>query len=187
MSAARAGAGTAAPRLYGLLAEYEQPEALIEAARTIKAAGYVHLEGYSPFPIEELPEVLHLPASKVPLYTLIGGILGGGGAYFMLWYSSVIDWPWNIGGRPHNSWPSFIPITFELTVLGASLFAVFSMLALNGFPRPHHPVFNAPAFLRASRDRFFLCVEAEDPRFDPAGTRAQLEATEAVAVHEVPQ
>lgn len=173
--------------LYGLLAEYEEPEPLVEAVRRARQAGYRRMEPFSPFPVEELAEAQRLPSSRVPLITLIGGILGGGGAYFMLWYSSVIDWPWNIGGRPHNSWPSFIPITFELTVLGASLCAVFGMLALNGLPRPHHPVFNVPAFLRASRDRFFLCLEAEDPLFDPDATLAFLRSTRALEVYEVPR
>ena len=173
------------PTLYGFLAEYGEPEPLIAAVRRAREAGYRRLETYTPFPVEELAEAQALRSSRVPLITLIGGLIGGGGAYFMLWYSSVIDWPWDVGGRPHNSWPSFIPITFELTVLGASLCAVFGMLALNGLPRLHHPIFSAPAFRRASRDRFFLCLEAEDPLFDSETARALLDRTGPLAVHEV--
>jgi hypothetical protein len=176
-----------APRLYGLMAEFTQPEPLLEAARRASDAGYSRVEAYSPFEVEGLAHSLRLPPSRVPLFTLLGGILGGGGAYFMLWYSSVVDLPWNVGGRPTNSWTSFIPITFELTVLGASFGAVLSMLILNRLIRIHHPVFQVPAFLRASRDRFFLCLRAEDPAFERAGTRAFLEGLGPVAVHEVPQ
>lgn len=171
--------------IYGLMAEFETSDALLAAAARTCEAGYKRTDGYSPFPLHGLAEALGFRRTRLPLVTLIGGLLGGGGAYFMMWYASVLSYPINIGGRPLHSWPAFIPITFELTVLGASFAALFGMLALNGLPRPHHPVFNVPEFVRASRDRFFLVIEARDPKFDIAATRRFLEDLQPSRVYEV--
>jgi hypothetical protein len=154
------------PPLYGLMAEFDNPTDLVEAARRTYDAGYRRINGYSPFPIEELSDAIGFHSSRLPLIVLIGGILGGLAGYFMMYYMEVIDYPINVGGRPFHSWPSFIPITFETTVLGAALAAIFGMLALNKLPQPYHPVFNAERFALATRDRFFLVIEADDPKFD---------------------
>jgi hypothetical protein len=154
------------PPLYGLMAEFDNPTELVEAARQTYDAGYRRINGYSPFPIPELWEAIGFHKTRLPLIVLIGGILGGLGGYFMMYYMEVIDYPINVGGRPFHSWPAFIPITFETTVLCAALAAVFGMLALNKLPQPYHPVFNAERFALATRDRFFLVIEARDPKFD---------------------
>jgi hypothetical protein len=154
------------PPLYGLMAEFDNPTDLVEAARRTYDAGYRRINGYSPFPIEELSDAIGFHKTRLPLIVLIGGILGGLGGYFMMYYMEVIDYPLNVGGRPFHSWPAFIPITFETTVLGAALAAIFGMLALNKLPQPYHPVFNAERFALATRDRFFLVIEADDPKFD---------------------
>src|SRR5438477_4705919 len=154
------------PDLYGLMAEFDDPNAIVVAARRAYTEGYRRMNAYSPFPIEELSEAIGFHHNRLPLIVLIGGILGGLSGYLLQYYTAVIDYPINIGGRPLHSWPAFIPITFEMTVLGAALFAVLGMLALNGLPMPYHPVFNAPRFELASRNRFFLCIETRDPKFD---------------------
>lgn len=171
--------------IYALMAEFETSDALLEAAARTCEAGYRRTDGYSPFPLHGLAEALGFRRTRLPLITLIGGVLGGGAAYFMMWYASVLSYPINVGGRPLHSWPAFFPITFELTVLGASFAALFGMLALNGLPRPHHPVFNVPEFVRASRDRFFLVIEARDPKFDLAATRQFLDGLKPARVYEV--
>ncbi|HEV3344840.1 MAG TPA: DUF3341 domain-containing protein [Pirellulales bacterium] len=171
--------------VYGLMAEFETGDALLEGAGRAHEAGYRQMDGFSPFPLHGLSEALGFRRTRLPLVTLIGGLLGGGGAYFMLWYACVVSYPINIGGRPLHSWPAFIPITFELTVLGASFAALFGMLALNGLPRPYHPVFNVPEFVRASRDRFFLVIEARDPKFQLGDTRQFLESLKPERVFEV--
>jgi hypothetical protein len=165
-------AGTVVEPLYGLLTDFSSPEALIEAARRTYAAGYRKFDAYTPFPIEGLDEAIGFRRSRIPLVVLAGGILGGCAGFLMLSYSAVIDYPLNIGGRPLFSWPMFIPITFEMTILGAALFAVLGMLALNGLPTPYHPLFNSKRFALASHDRFFLCIEARDPKFDLVQTGA---------------
>lgn len=172
-------------RLYGLMAEFEEHEQLLEAAKRAFAEGYRDMDAYSPFPVEGLAEALGHERSIVPLFTLLGGMAGGLGAYFMEWYSMARLYPINVGGRPHNSWPNFIPVTFELTVLIASLTALVAMLVLNRLPRPNHPVFNVPEFRRASIDRFFLCIETEDPKFERAGTWKFLETLKPAKVSEV--
>ncbi|MCA1815400.1 MAG: DUF3341 domain-containing protein [Acidobacteria bacterium] len=168
------------PTVYGVMAEFDDPTHAVAAAQHARAAGYTRMDAYSPFPIEALSEAVGLPKNNLPLIVLIGGILGGLGGYLMQYYLSVWNYPLNVGGKPLHSWPAFIPITFETTVLGAALFAVFGMLALNGLPEPYHPVFNAPDFALATRDRFFLLVEWRDPKFDRAVTGDFLRGLEGV-------
>ena len=177
----------ATPRapLYGLVAEFDSPAGLLTATQKAVAAGYQKLEAYSPFPVEGLDEALGFHRSRVPLITLLGGIFGGVGGFFMQWYSATIHYPINIGGRPLNSWPSFIPVVFELTILGAAICGVLGMLALNGLPMPYHPLFNVEQFKRASRDRFFLCIESRVPKYEPAATRRFLESLNAKGVYDV--
>jgi hypothetical protein len=170
---------------YGLMAEFEEHEQLLGAAKRAYAEGYRRMDGFSPFPIEGLAEALGHEMTLVPLFTLMGGIAGGLGAYFMQWYSMGPLYPLNVGGRPLNSWPNFIPVTFELTVLIAALSALISMLLMNKLPQPNHPVFNVPEFRRASIDRFFLCIEAVDPKFEPHKTREFLQSLKPVMIAEV--
>jgi hypothetical protein len=171
--------------VYGLIAEFDNPNDLVAAAHKTYAAGYRKLDAFSPFPIEELAEAIGFHHNRLPLLVLIGGILGGLGGYGLQFWASTIAYPINVGGRPLHSWPSFIPPTFETTVLFAALTAVLGMLALNGLPMLHHPIFNASRFALASRDTFFLFVEAEDPKFDAERTRAFLEALAPRKVSEV--
>lgn len=154
------------PGLYGLMAEFDTPERLLDAAKKARASGYRRMEGYSPFPVEGLAEVTGFRFNLLPWLVLGGGTFGACGGYFMQWFACAVNYPINIGGRPLNSWPSFVPITFELGVLFASLTALIGMAALCGLPRPYHPVFNAPNFSLETRGRFFLCIEADDPSFD---------------------
>jgi len=172
------------PDLYGLMAEFKQPEELLNAARAAHQAGYRKMDAYSPFPVEGVAEGIGFKQTRVPLVVLIGGITGAAVAYGMQYYSAVWDYPLNIGGRPLHSWPSFIPITFELTVLFAAIAAVFGMLLMNGLPKPYHPVFNVPAFKLASQTRFFLCLQATDPLFGDK-TKDFLTSLNPIAVHEV--
>src|ERR1700693_4486775 len=171
--------------LHGMIAEFESPAALIEAARQARAAGYRKMDAYTPYPIEELAHALELPRTKLPILVFAGGALGCATGLGMQWFATAIHYPINVGGRPFASWPSYVPITFELTVLFAAFTAVLGMLALNGLPMPHHPVFNVPGFALASRDRFFLCIEAGDLLFDPEKTKAFLGSLGAREVSEV--
>ncbi len=171
--------------IYGLMAEFTSPEVLLAACRGAYAEGFRRMDAYTPFPIEGLAEAIGFRRTKVPLIVLIGGILGCIGGFYLQYWVAVIDYPINVGGRPLNSWPSFIPVTFELTILIAALFAFFGLLALNKLPMPYHPVFNVASFELASRNRFFLCIEASDPKFDREQTNRFLEATGAHGVHEV--
>jgi Alternative complex III, ActD subunit len=171
--------------LYGLLAEFENQDDLLEAARRAFSEGYRRIDAFSPLPIEGLSEAIGFQSTRLPLVTLIGGILGGLGGFLLQYYINVINFPLNIGGRPHNSWPAFIPVTFELTVLGAALATVFGMLALDGLPTPYHPVFNVSQFALATRNRFFLCIKARDPKFDRQETRHFLERLKTHGVFEI--
>jgi hypothetical protein len=171
--------------LYGLLAEFDTPEELLAAARRAHAEGYRRMDAYTPFPVEGLSEAIGFRRSWVGLIILAGGVAGGTGGFFMQYYATTIDYPINVGGRPLNSWPAYIPITFELTILAAAFAALIGMLALNGLPQPYHPVFNVPEFARASQDRFFLCIEAGDPRFDRVATARFLAGLRAREVSEV--
>jgi hypothetical protein len=174
-----------APTTHGLLAEFKEPSALVKAARAVHAAGYRKVDAYTPYPMEEVLDALHLHHNHVPRVVLAGGLTGLAVGWGLQYWASVIEYPMNIGGRPFNSWPAFVVPAFETTVLFAALFAVVGMLALNGFPQPYHPVFNVPAFVAASRDRFFLCVEAADPKFDLEKTRELLRGLGADDVSEV--
>jgi hypothetical protein len=173
--------------LYGLMAEFEQPEQLLEAARRAHESGYRKMGAYTPIPIEGLSAVMGHGRTRLPVLTLLGGVIGGLTGYGMQYYASVMSYPLNVGGRPLHSWPAFIPITFELTVLGAALFTVLAILGLNGLPMPYHPVFNVPEFKLASRNRFFLCVQTRDPKFQPGETRSFLESLQPLGIYEVPK
>ncbi len=178
-------AALVAPPLYGLMAEFDTPGDLVAAARRTRDEGYRRVDAYSPFPIHELTAALGMKRTKLPIVVLIGGLLGCATALLMQWFASAVHYPINVGGRPLASWPMFVPITFELTILFASFAAVFGMLGMNGLPMPYHPVFNAPRFALASRDRFFLCIEAKDPKFDLESTRRFLESLGAHDIAEV--
>ena len=167
------------------MAEFDNPTDLVAAARRTYEEGYRRINGYSPFPIEELSDAIGFHKTRLPLIVLIGGIIGGVGGYLMQYYLSAIAYPLNVGGRPFHSWPSFIPITFETTVLFAALSAVFGMLALNNLPQPYHPVFNAPQFALATRDKFFLAIEARDPLFDLEKTKQFMETLGPLEVFDV--
>jgi Protein of unknown function (DUF3341) len=173
------------PSINGLMAEFDNPTSLVNATSRTYREGYRRMDAFTPFPVDGLSQALGLQRTRVPLIVFLGGIAGCLGGFFLQYYISVIYWPINVGGRPFNSWPAFIPVTFELTVLCAALAAFFGMLALNGLPRPHHPVFNVPRFELASRDRFFLYIEAIDPNFNLAETRKFLESLGAREVSNV--
>jgi hypothetical protein len=172
-------------RLYGLMAEFETPGALIAATVAARDEGYAHLDAYAPYPIEALTHALGHHRSKLPLLVLIGGVIGAVAGLGLQWWTNNVVYPMNVGGRPLSSWPAFIPVTFETTILVASLTAVLGMLALNGLPKPYHPVFNVARFSFASRDRYFLCIEAVDARFDAVQTRRFLEGLGPTEVSEV--
>lgn len=170
---------------YGLLLEFDSADQLLKATRYAREHGFCELEAYSPFPVEGLAEALGATRSRVPLLVLIGGILGAFFGYFIQYYSAVIAYPINVGGRPYHSWPAFVPVTVELTILGAALAGVIGTLFLNRLPRFHHPMFNAARFDLASRDRFFLCLKASDPRYGKEDTRVFLEKLEPLSISEV--
>jgi hypothetical protein len=171
--------------IYGLLAEFADEEHLLEAATRVRSLGFRYVEAYSPYPIHGMAEVLGIRGVRLPLIVLAGGIIGLVIALVMQWYSAVIDYPLNVGGRPLASWPSFMPIAFELTILVAGISAVLGMFALNGLPQPYHPLFNVPEFAKASRAGFFLSVEARDAKFDLAETRSMLAELGATGIYEV--
>jgi hypothetical protein len=167
------------------MAEFEDPTSLVNAARTAYEMGFRKLDAYTPFPIEELNDVLHLHKNKLPLIVLCGGVLGALTGYLLQYFVTVIYFPINVAGRPLHSWPSYIVITFELTILFGALATVLGLMGLCGLPMPYHPVFNVPRFSAASRDRFFLCIEAADPMFNLQTTSRFLESMEAREVSEV--
>jgi hypothetical protein len=162
------------PPIFGLLAEFSDPTSLTTAARRVREAGYRRIDAFTPFPIEEVTEAIGFRDRRLPLIVLLGGIAGTLAGLGLQYWVSAIAYPINVGGRPYLSWPSFIPVAFETTILFAALSAVIGMLVLNGLPMPYHPVFNAPRFALASRDRFFLLVEATDPKFDQVQTKKLL-------------
>ncbi|MGC4061078.1 MAG: DUF3341 domain-containing protein [Aquabacterium sp.] len=171
---------------WGLMAEFASAEDLLSAAHEARRAGYRHAEAYSPFPIEGLSEALGSHPAHVPAWTFFGGLLGAVSGFFMQWFSATVAYPEHVGGRPLNSWPMFVPVTFEMTILFAAIAAVAAMLIGNGLPSLYHPVFNAPDFDLASRNRFFLCLRCDDPGFDPQGARQLLERLHALRCMEVP-
>jgi hypothetical protein len=172
--------------IYGLMAEFDSAQELLDAAERTHQAGYKKMDAYSPFPIEGLAEAIGFEKNSVALVVLICAIIGGLSAYALQYWVAVITYPTNIGGRPYHSWPSFIIVTFELTILFGGLSSAIGMIALNGLPMPYHPVFNVAEFAKASENKFFLVVESTDPKFDPAGTRSFLSALAPRMIAEVP-
>ena len=172
--------------IYGIMAEFDSATALVEAARKTHDAGYRKIDAYSPFPVEELAEAIGFHTNRVALVTLIGAIIGGLSGYLRQYWMAAVDYPVNVAGRPDHSWPSFIVITFELTILFGGISAVLGMLALNGLPMPYHPVFNVPRFAMATKDRFFLIVFSTDPKYKPAEVRQFLESLQPRSISEVP-
>src|SRR5271168_3648876 len=171
--------------LHGVMGEFDTPEQLLPAAKKARDAGYKHFDAFTPFPIEGLSQAIGFRWTAVPLITLIGGVGGGLTGFGLQYWCSAISYPLNIAGRPLNSWPAFIPVTFELTILGASTFAVIGMLALNKLPQPYHPVFNVERFSQASTDKFFLCLESRDPKFNLVEASKFLQSVNAQHVNEV--
>jgi hypothetical protein len=175
-----------ASHIYGILAEFETPHQLAAATWAARSQGYRRLDAFSPFAIEEVSNALDFRSTRVPLVVLIGGILGGMGGFLLQYWVATLAYPVNVGGRPLNSWVAFIVITFECTILGAALSAVFGMLALNGLPEPYHPLFNVPGFARVTKDSFFLVIESTDPLFDLQRTREFLSVLNPRMIAEVP-
>ena len=173
--------------VYGLLAEFETADGLIDATRSAAAKGYSRMDGYSPYPIGEVADALGFPRSEIGAIMFIGGLCGATIGFLMQFYLNGIDYPLNVGGKPFFSWPQFVPITWELLVLSASLTGTIGLFALCGLPQPYHPVFNVPQFARASRDRFFLVIEAIDPNYDEKSTKAFLTTLNPVSIAEVPE
>lgn len=171
--------------IYGLLAEFEEPAQIVAAAEAAREAGYQMMDAYTPFPVEGLPDAIGFHRTRLPLIIFIGGLLGCIGGFFMQYWCNAVNYPINVGGRPLNSWPMFIPVTFEMTILSAATAAVIGLFALNGLPTPYHPVFNVPQFAMASRNRFFLCIQSNDAHFDLSNTRNFLSGLQPHAIYEV--
>ncbi len=172
--------------IFGLMAEFGSPDDILEAARKASASGYVRLDAYTPFPMEELTDALRLKHTKLSLFVLCCGIAGCLTGFFMQYFAATTDYPLNIGGRPLNSWPQWIPITFEMTILFSAVGTFIGVFFRNGLPRPVHPVFNVDRFEHASRDKFFLCIESSDPKFDAQETRNFLQSLNPEHIHTVP-
>jgi hypothetical protein len=172
--------------IYGVMAEFETAEQILGATRRAREAGYRAMDAYTPYPVEGLANELGLSRTRVPFVVLAAGLVGAAAGFLMQYWSMAVDYPFNVGGRPYNSWPVFIPITFEVMVLVAALAALLGMFFLNSLPQPYHPVFNVPRFAHASQDRFFLCIEATDPQFDREGTKQFLAGLGPAEVAEVP-
>jgi hypothetical protein len=176
----------ARPALYGVMAEFDDPTSLVEATRRTYDAGYRVFDSYSPFPIHETFEAMHIEDRRVPLLVLGGGITGMCAGLGLQVWVSAFAYPLNVGGRPYLSWPMFVPVTFELTILFAALAAVIGMFMLNGLPMPYHPVFNVARFVEhASQDKFFLAIEATDPKFNLEATRTFLQGLGAREINDV--
>ena len=171
-------------RIYGLVAEFENADQLMNAANRAREAGYRSVDAFSPMPIEGLAEAIGFHSTRLPLVVLAGGMFGAAFGFFLQWYANVVSFPLNVDAKPHNSWPAFIPITFELTILFAALAATFGMLAMNGLPTPYHPLFNVPRFAMATRARFFFCIKARDKQFALPETRKFLEDLKPFGVYE---
>ena len=171
--------------IYGLMAEFATPEQLLEAARQTHNVGYRRIDAFAPFPIEGLAHAIGFHRTRLPLVVLLTGIVGAVSGFALQYYAAAVSYPINVGGRPLNSWPAFIPVTFEITILFAAGAAVFGMLIMNGLPTPYHPVFNVPRFALASRDRFFLCIKARDPMFDTELTRKFMQTLNPREVTEI--
>ena len=184
---ATAGANVDAARPWGVMAEFASAKDLLGAAQAARAAGYRHAEAYAPFPVEGLAEAVGFRRNHVAAFTFAGALLGGAGGYFLQWYTAVVDYAINVGGRPAHSWPMFVPVTFEMTILGGAFAAVLALLLGNGLPQLYHPVFNAPDFDLAMRNRFFLCLRRDDPAFDEAGAARLLDAMQPLRRCEVPR
>jgi ActD protein len=174
-----------APQTFAMVAEFGSAEELLTAAEATRLAGYKKVDAYTPFPVHGLSDAIGFHDPRVPWIIFMGGLLGGTTGYTLQWYTAVIDYPHNVGGKPLNSLPSFIPITFECTILFSAFTALFAMLALNGLPKPYHSIFNTPGFERASQDRFFLSIEAEDEHYSSESARKFLEDLHPIAVNEV--
>ncbi|HXB20292.1 MAG TPA: DUF3341 domain-containing protein [Candidatus Solibacter sp.] len=172
--------------IYGLMAEFDTPTDLVHASKAAYEAGYRKMDSYTPYPLEEAAEAIGVHHNRVPLLTLCGAMLGMIGGYSLQYWVSAVNFPINVGGKPFHSWPAFVPVTFECAILGAALATVVGMIALNGLPQPYHPVFNSPNFARASRDRFFLCIESQDANFRLDETRRFLETFHPLEITEVP-
>lgn len=171
--------------LHGVMAEFDSGQALVDAARQTMARGFIKVEAYSPIPIEELNDIIHKKRTHLPKLVLAGGITGMASGFALQYWTSVIDFPMNVGGRPNASWPAFIIPSYELTILFAALAAAIGMLAFNGLPQPYHPVFNVPRFSLASSDKFFLVIESSDAKFDQAETSQFLKDLGAKGVYDV--
>ena len=172
--------------VFGVMAEFDTAEQVLEATRRARREGYTEMDAYTPYPVEGLSDELGLTRTRVPFVVLMAGLVGAAAGFFMQYWSMAVDYPFNVGGRPENSWPVFIPITFEVMVLVAAFAALLGMLFIHGLPRPYHPVFKVDRFVEANSYSFFLCIESTDPRFDREGTRQFLAGLGAKAVMEVP-
>ncbi len=173
--------------LFGVMAEFKTPQELLHGIEKAKASGYTRMDAFTPYPIEKVVDALGFHHTKVPLITLIGALIGSSSVFGFITWASVVDYPLNVGGRPYFSWPAFIPATFEGAVFVGGLSAAIGMIVLNGLPRLYHPVFNVPRFKAASKDGYFLCVEAADPKFQADAVRQVLQSAHPVEVNDVPE